>query len=115
MTVAEIMASTLAALFAAIGTAKIIAFPAVRREAQHLGFTVGGYRLIGAAELAAAAGLLTGLLWTPLAIAACAGLIALLIGAVLVLRRVGDPLARALPAVIFGLASAVTAALLIGS
>ncbi|NGN65831.1 invasion protein [Streptomyces sp. A7024] len=113
MTIGTIMELTLAAAFTAIGAAKIVAFPAVRREAQHLGFTAGRYRLIGVAELLAAAGLLTGLFWTPAAIAASVGLVVLLIGAVLVLRRAGDPPARALPAVAFGLAAAATATLLL--
>jgi hypothetical protein len=113
MTTGTIMVLMLAVVFAGIGGAKVLAVPAVRREAQHLGFDVGRYRLIGVAELAAVAGLVAGLAWVPVAVAACGGLVALLVGAVIVLRRAGDPLVRALPAVGLGVASGVTGVLLV--
>jgi hypothetical protein len=106
------MALMLSVVFAAIATTKLLALPAVRREAAHLGFTVNQYRLIGGAELAAAVGLVAALVWTPIAIAACVGVVILLIGAIAILRRAGDPAARALPAVCLGLVAAATAVLL---
>lgn len=112
MTTGTIMALMLAVVFAGIGLTKVLAVPAARREAGHLGFAVGRYRLIGLAEIAAVAGLVAGLYWVPVAIAACAGLVALLAAAVVVLRRAGDPPVRAVPAVVLGLVSTVTAVLL---
>lgn len=113
MTTGTIMVLMLAVVFAGIGGTKVLAVPAARREAGHLGFDVGAYRLIGVAELAAAAGLVAGLAWVPVAVAACAGLAALLVGAVMALRRVGDPTVRMLPAVGLGVVSVVAAVLLV--
>ena len=113
MTAGTIMVLMLAVVFVGVGGAKVLAVPAARREARHLGFDVGRYRLIGAAELAAAAGLAVGLVWVPVAVAACSGLVALLVGAVVVLRQAGDPPVRALPAVGLGAASVATAVLLV--
>jgi hypothetical protein len=90
MTAGTIMVLMLAVVFAGIGGAKVLAVPAARREARHLGFDVGRYRIIGAAELAAA-GLAVGLVWVPVDVAARSGLVAMLVGAVVVLRRAGDP------------------------
>ncbi|WP_420111514.1 DoxX family protein [Pseudactinotalea sp.] len=112
MTVGTIMALMLAVVLAAIGVTKLLALPPARREADHLGFAVRHYRLIGGAELAAAIGLSAAPLWTPAAIAACIGLVVLLIGALVTLRRAGDPATRALPAIGLGLMTTATAVLL---
>ncbi len=48
--------------------------------AAHVGFPVSSFRIIGLVEVAAAAGLLIGLAWAPLGIAAAAGLVLLMIG-----------------------------------
>ena len=56
------------------------------------------YRLIGVTELAAAAGILIGLWWHPLGLAAAAGMTLLLIGALITHRRAGDSGQEAAPA-----------------
>ena len=53
----------------------------MRQSAAHFGIPWPRYRLIGVAELAAAAGILTGLWWHPLGLAAAAGMALLLLGA----------------------------------
>ncbi len=62
----------------------------MRQSAAHFGIPWPRYRLIGVAELAAAAGILTGLWWHPLGLAAAAGIILLLIGALLTHRHAAD-------------------------
>ncbi len=70
--------------------AKLLGHPKMRQSAAHFGFPWRKYQLIGAAELAAAAGVLIGLWWHPLGIAAAAGMVLLLLGAVITHRRAGD-------------------------
>jgi hypothetical protein len=63
---------------------------------QLLGLPVGLplYRAIGALELLAAAGLLAGLVFVPLGIAAAAGLVLLMLAAIVYHVRAGDPPAK---------------------
>ena len=67
------------------------------------------YQLIGLAELAAASGIVIGLRWHPLGIAAAAGMVLLLLGAVLSHRRAADTGKETAPALI---ALAITTAYL---
>ena len=53
---------------------KLLGHPRMRHAAAHFGIPWPRYRLIGVAELAAAAGVLTGLWWHPLGLAAAAGM-----------------------------------------
>src|SRR5580692_7572663 len=59
---------------------KLTSQPRMRKSAAHFGIPWPRYRLIGVAELAAAAGILTGLWWHPLGLAAAAGMALLLLG-----------------------------------
>ena len=70
--------------------AKLLGHPRMRQSAAHFGIPWPRYRLIGAAELAAAAGILAGLWWHPLGLAAAAGMTLLLLGAVITHRRTAD-------------------------
>ena len=54
--------------------AKLTSHPKMRHAAAHFGIPWSRYRLIGVAELAAAAGILIGLWWHPLGLAAAAGM-----------------------------------------
>jgi hypothetical protein len=105
------LSAGLAALLAALGAAKVLRAGWTVRAAEHLSYSVPAFRAIGAAELAAAAGLLAGIAWFPLGTAAAAGLVALLIGAVLAHRRAQDPAPAWLPPAWLALASAGTAVL----
>jgi uncharacterized membrane protein YphA (DoxX/SURF4 family) len=69
---------------------KLLGHPRMRQSAEHFGIRWPRYRLIGAAELAAAAGILAGLWWHPLGIAAAAGMTLLLTGALITHRRAAD-------------------------
>ena len=57
---------------------KLTGQPKMRKSAAHFGIPWPRYRLIGVAELAAAAGILIGLWWHPLGLAAAAGMALLL-------------------------------------
>ena len=55
-----ILAGLLIVAFAALGSAKLAAVPAMRTKAEHVGFSVPAYRRIGALEVLAVLGLLVG-------------------------------------------------------
>jgi uncharacterized membrane protein YphA (DoxX/SURF4 family) len=78
--------------------AKLLGHPKMRASAAHFGIPWSRYRLIGVAELAAAAGVLIGLVGRPLGIAAALGMAALLVGALAAHRRAGDRPKEATPA-----------------
>ena len=79
---------------------KLLGHPRMRQSAEHFGIRWPRYRLIGVAELAAAAGILAGLWWHPLGIAAAAGMILLLTGALITHRRAADSGKEMAPALI---------------
>lgn len=111
---AEIVLSVLlAAVFVGAGGAKLTAQPAMRTSARHLGVPWDRYRLIGVLEVAAALGLLVGLAIEPLAVAAAAGLVLLMAGAVTFHLRAGDPPGRWAPPAVLGLLALVLVVLLI--
>ncbi len=80
--------------------AKLAGHPKMRHAAAHFGIAWRRYRLIGVAELAAAAGVLIGLFWRPAGLLAAAGMILLLIGALVTHRRAHDSIREAVPAVV---------------
>ena len=90
----------LAAVCLMPGMAKILGLPKMRESAAHFGIPWRAYRLIGVAELAAATGVLAGLFWHVLGLAAASGMALLLIGALASHRRAGDALREAVPAVV---------------
>ena len=114
--VAAIIAVVLAVAFAGAGLAKITKQKQMVEAADHLGFTIEQYQLIGVAEAAGAVGLIIGLFWAPIGIAAAAGLLITMIGAVYFHLRHQDPVSLFGPAaglgvlalleVVFRLASA---------
>jgi DoxX-like family len=70
--------------------AKLASHPKMRHAAAHVGIPWPRYQLIGVAELAAAGGVMAGLWWRPLGLAAAAGMALLLLGAVITHRRAAD-------------------------
>jgi hypothetical protein len=70
--------------------AKLAGHPRMRQSARHFRIPWRHYRLIGVAELAAAAGVLAGLWFHPLGLAAATGMAFLLAGALIMHRRAGD-------------------------
>ena len=81
-------------------SAKLLGHPKMQKSAAHFGIPWPHYRLIGVAELAAAAGILAGLWWHPLGVAAAAGMILLLIGALITHRRALDSATEMAPALL---------------
>jgi hypothetical protein len=79
---------------------KLAGFPKMRRSASHFGIAWRRYRLIGFAELAAAAGILIGLFWRPAGLLGAAGMTLLLLGALIAHLRAHDSVREALPAVL---------------
>jgi uncharacterized membrane protein YphA (DoxX/SURF4 family) len=79
---------------------KLTGQPRMRESAAHFGILWSRYRLIGVAELAAAAGILIGLWWHPLGVAAAAGMAMLLVGAIVTHRKASDSVREAVPALV---------------
>jgi hypothetical protein len=104
------LAIVLSLVFLPLGLAKIAAVPFMRRAAAHLGMSTAHYRVVGALEVAGVAGLLLGLTWTPLGVAAATGLALLMAAAAVVHLRHGDPPVRAVPAAVMALISLTYAA-----
>jgi uncharacterized protein YqgC (DUF456 family) len=79
---------------------KLAGHPKMRHAAEHFGIAWRKYRLIGVAELAAAVGVLVGLFWRPAGLLAAAGMVLLLIGALIAHRRAHDSIREAMPALV---------------
>ncbi|MER7559537.1 DoxX family protein [Nocardioides sp. NPDC126508] len=102
MNALTVLTVALAAVFAALGAAKLLALPAMAQRAAHVGFGIAAYRGIGALEIAGAAGLLLGTVWRLIPIAAAIGLLLLLGGAAIAHFRAGDGAEEAAPALVLG-------------
>src|ERR1700722_14489135 len=89
---------TAACLLPAAG--KLTGQPRMRKSAAPFGIPWPRSRLIAVAELAAAAGILTGLWWHPLGLAAAAGMALLLLGAIVAHRRAADSVKEMAPALL---------------
>jgi hypothetical protein len=98
----SILAGLLVVAFAALGSAKLAAVPAMRTRAEHVGFSVSAYRRIGSLEVLAVVGLLAGAFVPVIGALAAAGILLLLGGAVGVHLRNGDGVREIAPAVILG-------------
>jgi hypothetical protein len=101
----------LAALFTFSSSIKLLGVPKSLAIRDHLGVSPIQWRAIGALELAGVAGVLVGLLWAPIGIAAAIGLALLSVGAVTFHLRASDRPADMAPAVI-GVALAAAVAVL---
>ena len=77
---------------------KLTSQPRMRKTAAHFAIPWPRYQLIGVAELAAAAGTLTGLWRHPLGLAAAAGMALLLLGAIITHRKAADSAKEMAPA-----------------
>ncbi len=85
-----VLAVLLALAFGMAGVQKLIGAKAMRDSADHLGYSHGSYRIIGALEVLGAAGVLVGLAVWPLGVAAAVGLALLMAGAVVSHLRKAD-------------------------
>jgi len=90
----------LAAACVVPGAAKLSGQPKMITSARHFGIPWSRYRLIGAAELAAAAGVVAGMSWAPIGVAAASGMAVLLLSALAAHRHAGDGAHEAVPALV---------------
>ena len=93
------------------GSIKLVGVKQSLEIRDHLGVNPTQWRVIGALELAGVAGILAGLSWAPIGIAAAVGLALLLLGAIGFHVRASDSASDSAPAVI-GLGLAVATAIL---
>ena len=106
-----IVTALLAALFAFAGLIKLFGVRQSLAIRDHLGVKPVQWRVIGLLELAGVAGVLVGLVWAPIGVAAAIGLALLVSGAIVFHVRASDSVADTAPAVI-GLGLAVATAIL---
>ncbi|MFI7650452.1 DoxX family protein [Micromonospora sp. NPDC049460] len=100
-----VLTAILAAVFLGTAVPKLTGQAQMRERMDHLGVSPGLTRVLGVLELAAVAGLLLGLLWAPLGIAAAVGLALQMVGAVVYHARAKDPAPMTLTPVIFAVAA----------
>lgn len=113
--VSTVLAGVLAAEFLSFGAAKLAAVASMRTRAEHLGYSAAIYRGIGALEITAAGGVLLGLARPSIGVAAGAGLVLLMAGAVASHLRTGDSTAEIAPAVATALVAAAYVVTLSGA
>ena len=106
-----VVTALLAALFGFAGLIKVVGVRQSLAIRDHLGVDPTQWRLIGLLELAGVTGVLVGLTWAPIGIAAAIGLTLLILGAIVFHVRASDSVADTAPAVI-GLGLAVETAVL---
>jgi hypothetical protein len=111
MTAEVIVTALLAAIFGFAGLIKLVGLRQSLAIRDHLGVKPVQWRLIGLLELAGVAGVLVGLVWPPIGVAAAIGLTLLVLGAIVFHVRASDSVADTAPAVI-GLGLAVATAIL---
>jgi uncharacterized membrane protein YphA (DoxX/SURF4 family) len=87
---AAVLSVVAALVFLLAGGQKVLMWPRVATNLRRLGVGPALTRVIGISEIAGAVGLIAGIWMAPVGIAAAAGLICLLIGAVVYHGRAGD-------------------------
>ncbi|MCV7298728.1 DoxX family protein [Mycobacterium barrassiae] len=106
-----IVTALLAVLFTFSASIKLLGVSRSLAIRDHLGVKPLHWRLIGVCELAGVVGVLIGLMWAPIGIAAAIGLALLAVGATAFHLRAGDGVGDTAPAVI-GIALAIATAAL---
>ena len=109
-----ILAGLLVVAFAAAGSAKLAAVPAMRARAAHVGFSVAAYRRIGLLEVLGVLGLLVGAFVPLIGVLAAAGLLMLLGGALVTHLRKGDGVREIAPALVLGLVTLTYLLIVVG-
>ena len=110
-----ILGGLLVIAFAALGSAKLAAVPAMRARAAHVGYGVSAYRRIGGLEVLAVLGLLVGAFVPVIGALAAAGLLMLLGGAFVVHLRNRDGVREVAPSVVLALVTLTYLVLVVGS
>jgi DoxX-like family len=111
MTAEVIVTALLVALFSFSSLIKLFGARQSLAIRDHLGVQPVQWRMVGLLELAGVAGVLVGLVWPPIGVAAAIGLALLVLGAIVFHVRASDSVADTAPAVI-GLGLAVATAIL---
>jgi uncharacterized membrane protein YphA (DoxX/SURF4 family) len=112
MVLATVIATvSLAILFTFSSSIKLLGAPQSLAIRDHLGVKPLLWRVIGLLELAGVIGVLAGLAWRPIGVAAAIGLALLSVGAVAFHVRASDGFAKTAPAVIAILLALATAIL----
>ena len=114
MTTTSILAGLLVVTFAALGSAKLAAVPAMRAKAEHVGFSVAAYRRIGMLEVLAVLGILVGAAVPVIGALAATGLVLLLGGAVVAHLHNGDGFRELAPALVLGAVAVAFDVLVLG-
>ena len=114
MTPTPILAGLMVVAFAALGSAKLAAVPAMRARAEHVGFSVAAYRRIGLLEVLGVLGLLIGAFVPIVGALAAVGLLMLLGGACVAHLRNEDGLREMVPALVLGLVTVSFLLLVVG-
>ncbi len=110
-----IIGIVVALAFGASGLAKITGQPAMREASIHVGVPWERFRMLGFAEVAGAAGVIIGLIWSkamPLAVAAAIGLALVGLGGVYFHIKAGDKPKDYAPAGVLGVLAIVFAILI---
>jgi hypothetical protein len=95
-----VLGTVLVLAFGAFGAAKVLALAPMRESAAHFGGSVGLFRLLGAAELAGAAGVVVSIWYQPIGVAAGIGLLIVSVGGAVAHLRAGDGFKKAVPAIV---------------
>ena len=114
MTPTPILAGLMVVAFAALGSAKLAAVPAMRARAEHVGFSIAAYRRIGLLEVLGVLGLLIGAFVPIVGALAAAGLLMLLGGACVAHLSNEDGLREMVPALVLGLVTVSFLLLVVG-
>lgn len=104
---ARVTTILVAVAFAVLAVQKLVGHAKMVEASRHLGVPMPGLKVIGALEIAGGLGLLGGLFCLPLGVAAAAGLVALMVGAVIFHLRASDPARAAVPAIAIGVVTLV--------
>jgi uncharacterized membrane protein YphA (DoxX/SURF4 family) len=99
----------LALLFVFSSSIKLLGARQSLEIRDHLGVSPALWRVIGALELAGVAGVLAGLVWRPIGVAAAIGLALLSVGAIAFHVRASDGFAKTAPAIVGVLLAVATA------
>lgn len=109
--VAVVVPVVMALIFTKAGVDMVRDVEPTRATSARLGIDERRFGMIGVLQLLGAVGLLVGLAWWPLGVAAAAGLILLMLGAIVTHVRVGDPAVEVAPALVCLAGAAGAAAL----
>lgn len=95
-----------ALMCAAPAAMKLSGTAQMRTAAEHFGIPWNRYRVIGILEAAASVGVLGGIYWRPIGLAAVVGMITLLIAALIIHRRAHDNLGESASGLVYLVTSA---------